>query len=332
MAYYPKDVEYCAVPSEFKQGRSVVMTDVYPDGYDGLGNLKKGAYLRSVNNDKEIGGTKIWADRGKADDLLVYKDIKAQLVEYLITETRNGNMVRIAFHRARGSCNPAGIIDVHPNRLNRQSEGGLIAGALIKARKDLELRQKQEIALGKRKTTSFRWNAKRKLRALKAIEMYGTLRAAAVELNVDESVVESFINRNAIFANQVIKAKNMFLHNLEKTALKLATGVERNVYYKGKVIGVQTEVNDKVLLKTLAVYDPNKWGDKQQVNVDVNVKEIDPSDSAKTKLAAMLGLESSKMIAHMTGEDDVLEADVIEDAEYVPVDIDDYDEELSRYN
>lgn len=306
--YYAAETVYVETPEEIKadhNGRMVVLADVNNmEGYEKDGNFKHfGLDYNKMQFDSSIKGARIWKPSPQ-NKIKGFRWSRTALALYLIKRTRKGIDVRVAFHRRKGTCNPVGVVDVHPRRLwpvEKRARDGVKRSIAIKRNRDADKRYQKEMAeylLGERKERPKRQlTPKARARILKAYEATGSLKAAASIGNMEEKDLLKLMDVYPKFATNMVKAKEKFVARLEQQAIELATGFDRMIYHRGKIIGKERVVNDKVLLKLLAVHDPERWSDKPaQTTVNINQTVVDPSDSAKTKLGSLLGLDSSLMI------------------------------------
>lgn len=124
---------------------------------------------------------------------------------------------------------------------------------------------------------------------LKTLERTGNKNSAAAHAGVSRATVYALMSRNESFRAKVEMAHDKHTASLEEEVMRRAVdGVDEDIYFKGKVVGSKKNFSDALLQKVLEAADPERYGKRSNVNIEQN---INVSDSAKAKLAAMLDVK-----------------------------------------
>lgn len=95
------------------------------------------------------------------------------------------------------------------------------------------------------------------------LTLTGLEREARVHAGVSLAKYRKALDDDPDFAEQVQEAKERAVDRLESEARRRAVeGVTRHVYYKGEVVGEQTDYSDSLLMFLLKANRPDKFGDK----------------------------------------------------------------------
>ena len=316
--YKPIPTRYVKTPDhimeEINKVRYSVVVDEDTSEYDTITQPDSTILNNMETEDPNIRGSRIWSFKGHSKSFQEQlQEIRTLPVDYFIVTNVKGEQIRVTFHRYNGTFTPHGVMDIIHWRLKPNKD----RGGMMKKRSRSELyKQKLNDYLEGRtdKKPKPIFTQVNKMKVLKSLEANGNLATAASVVNAEEKDLIVYLDNNPAFAKDVRRAKQKFLDRLEAKAIERATGYEKLVWFQGKVVGKETDVSERMLLKVLEVNDPNKWGSAPQLNININ-NQIDPADSAKTKLASMLGLDAQEMIGTMQSEKEVdkqEEDDIIE--------------------
>ena len=153
----------------------------------------------------------------------------------------------------------------------------------------------------KKPNTNLKLTDTMKQHFLELVKKTGNPVTAAAAVGVTSTTVNKHKSSDSEFADAIELAKAIYLSGIEEELYKRAvTGVERDVWYQGSVVGKETVKSDK-LLELLIQANDRKYVKSSQVDVNVSVSASDTF----SKLASFLKVESN-----------VVE---IEDAEYSEV-------------
>lgn len=98
------------------------------------------------------------------------------------------------------------------------------------------------------------------------LALTGLEREARTHAGVSVAKYRKALDDDPDFAEQVQEAKERAVDLLEVEARRRAVdGVTRHVYYKGEVVGEQTEYSDSLLMFLLKANRPDKFGDKTTI-------------------------------------------------------------------
>jgi hypothetical protein len=137
---------------------------------------------------------------------------------------------------------------------------------------------------------------------LELVTKTGNPNTAAAAIGVTTDCIKGAMGRDLAFADAIEMAKAVYLSKIEEELYKRAvTGVEREVWYQGAVVGKETVKSDK-LLELLIQANDKKYTKSSNVDVNVNVSASDTF----SKLASFLKVEEKVV-------------DAIEDADYEEV-------------
>ena len=137
---------------------------------------------------------------------------------------------------------------------------------------------------------------------IELVKKTGNPVTAAAAVGVTPTTVNKHKSSDSEFADAIELAKAIYLSKVEEELYKRAvTGVEKDIYYQGAVVGKETVKSDKLLELLVQAIDKRYV---KSSNVDVNVN-VNTSDTF------------SKLASFLKVEDKVTEA--IEDAEYTEV-------------
>lgn len=95
------------------------------------------------------------------------------------------------------------------------------------------------------------------------LEKSGNESEARRYAGVRATAVRKALNDDPDFEEQVLECKSRIADMLEQEAFHRAVnGTVKNVYYKGEIVGEQTEYSDSLLMFLLKGNKPEKYGDK----------------------------------------------------------------------
>lgn len=152
------------------------------------------------------------------------------------------------------------------------------------------------------------FSATKQKRYLKVLEETGNRMTAAASVGVDHEICMAFASRNPTFHKRARQAENNFLAELEAEAKRRAvTGVEKDVWYQGEVVGKEKVYSDKLLETLMKANDPDKYGNKSRVDTTTTINVNDTT--LRSKLASALGVELKK--APTPIEDDAIDGEVV---------------------
>lgn len=168
--------------------------------------------------------------------------------------------------------------------------------------------------VAKKSGTSIKLTPAKAKQFLDTLSTSGNIRSSAAVHGISEAAIENRRRSDPNFADAVDIARQMATYKLEEEARRRALhGVERDVYYKGEVVGKQLEYSDKLLTLLLQANDKDRYGKEgnKTVNVTQNISTAD-QENTLTKLGSFL-----KIDINMSGEGSgSIEGGDIVDGEY----------------
>lgn len=136
----------------------------------------------------------------------------------------------------------------------------------------------------------------RKQKFIEALATYGNITSAAGVVGVSPSTVKKHMADDEYFAECVSVARANHLAKLEAAAHKRAVdGIEKDIYFKGVVVGKERVYSDGLLQTLLAANDRERYG-KSGGDVSVNVNNGMDNDQTKQvmdKLAQFLKINTN---------------------------------------
>ena len=149
-------------------------------------------------------------------------------------------------------------------------------------------------AKGTTKAGKFTTQARNKF--LRFLEKTGNMNSAAAHVGITRQNVYYIMKRNPAFADKVEIARGKALGELESEAVRRGRdGVEKDVRFKGEVVGKEKQYSDGLLTKLLEASDPERYGKKSYNYSEQNIN-IAGESSAKEKLASLLGVSLDDVV------------------------------------
>lgn len=117
--------------------------------------------------------------------------------------------------------------------------------------------------------------AAQKLRYLKGVATWGTVSAGVKEARTTRGTVFDWRESDPEFAAAEIEAREALIDSMESEAYRRGVkGVQRPVYQAGALAGYVTEYSDLLLQLMLRANRPDKYREKNDVQVAVVIKSI----------------------------------------------------------
>jgi hypothetical protein len=112
-----------------------------------------------------------------------------------------------------------------------------------------------------------------------------TVTHAADAAGIDRRTHYDWLKADQEYAEQFRAAEQSVADSLEAEAIRRARdGVERDVYYKGEVVGTERQLSDTLLIFLLKGHKPDKFKDRHQVTAEVTHHDVSDFDRAVSEL------------------------------------------------
>lgn len=105
-------------------------------------------------------------------------------------------------------------------------------------------------------------------RMIRCFEICGSITKAARWAKLSRQMHYDWCEESEEYRNAFEKARSRALTVLEDECIRRAhDGVRKAVYYKGKVVGYQSEYSDQLLIVALKAWGPDRYRDRSSVEL-----------------------------------------------------------------
>lgn len=112
-----------------------------------------------------------------------------------------------------------------------------------------------------------------------------TVTHAAEAAGIDRRTHYDWLKADPEYADRFRQAEQSVADSLEAEAIRRARdGVDRDVYYKGEVVGTERQLSDTLLIFLLKGHKPDKFKDRHQVTAEVTNHDVSDFDRAVSEL------------------------------------------------
>jgi hypothetical protein len=154
----------------------------------------------------------------------------------------------------------------------------------------------------------------RKLKFLETLAMSGNITSAAACHGLTVNSINTEKRKDAKFAEAIEIARGMALMELEDVARSRALhGIEKDVYFKGDVVGKEIQYDNKLLMFLMQAADKQTYGKNPASNISVT-QNISTDESTLSKLSSFLKIDIHSDNA-LTSSSESRDEDII-DGEY----------------
>lgn len=117
----------------------------------------------------------------------------------------------------------------------------------------------------------FKWTEDNTVSFLRVLESTGKYSHASRAIGAPLSAYRLRSERDPLFKAKMEEAIQFYKDGFEVEAVRRAVnGVDKDIYWQGTVVGTEKHYSDSLLARLLRANDPDKFGDKQEVNHNVN--------------------------------------------------------------
>lgn len=158
----------------------------------------------------------------------------------------------------------------------------------------------------------------RKMKFLETLAVSGNITSAAACHGLTVNAINTAKRNDPKFAEAIEIAKAMALKELEDVARDRALhGIERDVWFKGEVVGKEIQYSDKLLMYLMQANDKERYG-KSPSSTSVNITQnVSTDESTLTKLSSFLNIDvhaggASESVSD-SHEDDIIDGEYYEE-------------------
>ena len=120
----------------------------------------------------------------------------------------------------------------------------------------------------------------------------GNQNAACAKVGVNFATHYYHRKHDEVYAEKVEQAIQEACQEVEEAITHRAIdGVDEPIYFQGQLVGYKKAYSDNLLMERARALLPERYGKRQDVNINQN---ISVSESAKNKLADLLGIKTSE--------------------------------------
>ena len=134
------------------------------------------------------------------------------------------------------------------------------------------------------------FNQAKKRKVIELVEKNGgNYAAAAASVGVSPATINYHTKNDPVFKERLEMAKLKACEAVEESITHRGIeGVDKDIYFKGEVVGTEKQYSDTLLMERARALMPEKYGKRSKVDVNANVTV---EYKARSKLASLLGID-----------------------------------------